>query len=194
MIIIIILRHHYIWWSGLVQSRPLLPPLSPRFLLCSTGAPHHQGQFGHCLGHRLGHGLHLPYDIGYGWWSAFHFLLSKSISSPRVCLRFCVNPSGILWWYHRYRLILNLMELWLSICQKNGCTWATINVNVLLLFQVGLSGGLLFVVHAMYQCLVNYTGAVPAEFYSIKKRPVGWLVVPTKRYWCTITWTPASWP
>ena len=24
----------------------------------------------------------------------------------------------------------------------------------------------------MYQCLVNYTGAVPAEFYSIKKRPV----------------------
>ena len=30
-------------------------------------------------------------------------------------------------------------------------------------------------VHAMYQCLVNYTGAVPAEFYSIKKRPVGWM-------------------
>ena len=27
----------------------------------------------------------------------------------------------------------------------------------------------------MYQCLVNYTGAVPAEFYSIKKRPVGWM-------------------
>ena len=45
-----------------------------------------------------------------------------------------------------------------------------------LLLQVGLSGGLLFVVHAMYQCLVNYTGAVPAEFYSIKKRPVGWMV------------------
>jgi len=40
-----------------------------------------------------------------------------------------------------------------------------------LVTKVGLSGGLLFVVHAMYQCLVNYTGAVPAEFYSIKKRP-----------------------
>merc|ERR1711971_986348 len=38
-------------------------------------------------------------------------------------------------------------------------------------WMVGLSGGLLFVIHAMYQCLVNYTGAVPAEFYSIKKRP-----------------------
>jgi len=40
-----------------------------------------------------------------------------------------------------------------------------------LITKVGLSGGLLFVIHAMYQCLVNYTGAVPAEFYSIKKRP-----------------------
>lgn len=40
-----------------------------------------------------------------------------------------------------------------------------------LIAKVGLSGGLIFVVHAMYQCLVNYTGAVPAEFYSIKKRP-----------------------
>ena len=43
--------------------------------------------------------------------------------------------------------------------------------------QVGLSGGLIFVVHAMYQCLVNYTGAVPAEFYSIKKRPVGIMIM-----------------
>jgi len=40
-----------------------------------------------------------------------------------------------------------------------------------LIAKVGLSVGLIFVVHAMYQCLVNYTGAVPAEFYSIKKRP-----------------------
>ena len=29
----------------------------------------------------------------------------------------------------------------------------------------------------MYQCLVNYTGAVPAEFYSIKKRPVGMIIM-----------------
>ena len=32
--------------------------------------------------------------------------------------------------------------------------------------------GLCMVVHAMYSCLVYYTGAVPAEHYSVKKRPV----------------------
>ena len=54
---------------------------------------------------------------------------------------------------------------------------ATIRSIPTTLVQVGLSGGLIFVVHAMYQCLVNYTGAVPAEFYSIKKRPVGMIIM-----------------
>ena len=59
--------------------------------------------------------------------------------------------------------------------------------------QVGLSVGLIFVVHAMYQCLVNYTGAVPAEFYSIKKRPV-WMIVNIIKYMmnmCTKSWSTA---
>ena len=34
-----------------------------------------------------------------------------------------------------------------------------------------MSLGLVFVSYAMYQCLVNYTGAAPAEFYSAQKRP-----------------------
>ena len=38
--------------------------------------------------------------------------------------------------------------------------------------QVGMCLGLCMVVHAMYSCLVYYTGAVPAEHYSVKKRPV----------------------
>ena len=37
--------------------------------------------------------------------------------------------------------------------------------------------GLLFVVFAMYQCLVHYTGAKPAEHYSLQKRPVRVAVV-----------------
>ena len=59
--------------------------------------------------------------------------------------------------------------------------------------QVGLSGGLIFVVHAMYQCLVNYTGAVPAEFYSIKKRPVGMIVniIKYMMNMCTKSWSTA---
>ena len=59
--------------------------------------------------------------------------------------------------------------------------------------QVGLSVGLIFVVHAMYQCLVNYTGAVPAEFYSIKKRPVGMIVniIKYMMNMCTKSWSTA---
>ena len=37
---------------------------------------------------------------------------------------------------------------------------------------MGMCLGLCMVVHAMYSCLVYYTGAVPAEHYSVKKRPV----------------------
>lgn len=34
-----------------------------------------------------------------------------------------------------------------------------------------LGAGLLFVSKIMYTTLVHYTGAVPAEYYSVKKRP-----------------------
>ena len=45
----------------------------------------------------------------------------------------------------------------------------------------------------MYQCLVNYTGAVPAEFYSIKKRPVGMIVniIKYMMNMCTKSWSTA---
>merc|ERR1712107_724892 len=37
--------------------------------------------------------------------------------------------------------------------------------------KVGMTVGLLSVPVMMYTCLVYYTGAVPAEFYSVQKRP-----------------------
>lgn len=40
-----------------------------------------------------------------------------------------------------------------------------------LLVKVGMSGGLLSISWAMYECLVNYTGAKPAEHYTVQKRP-----------------------
>jgi len=40
-----------------------------------------------------------------------------------------------------------------------------------LLVMCGLTLGVLSVSWAMYQCLVHYTGARPAEFYSVQKRP-----------------------
>jgi len=35
----------------------------------------------------------------------------------------------------------------------------------------GVTIGWLAVPFFMYQCLVSYTGAIPAEFYSVQKRP-----------------------
>jgi len=40
-----------------------------------------------------------------------------------------------------------------------------------LVSKVGMSISLLLVVKAMYSCLVTYTGAVPAEHYSLQSRP-----------------------
>lgn len=40
-----------------------------------------------------------------------------------------------------------------------------------LVTKVGVTGGLVLVLWAMYQCLVYYTGARPAEYYSLMKRP-----------------------
>jgi len=39
------------------------------------------------------------------------------------------------------------------------------------LIKLLLLAGLLSISYIMYQCLVHYTGAVPAEYYSIKSRP-----------------------
>jgi len=35
----------------------------------------------------------------------------------------------------------------------------------------GLSFGLFYVSRVMYNCLVHYTGAIPAEYFSLQKRP-----------------------
>ena len=37
--------------------------------------------------------------------------------------------------------------------------------------KVGITWGLIMISWMMYQCLVNYTGAKPAEYYTVQKRP-----------------------
>jgi len=41
----------------------------------------------------------------------------------------------------------------------------------ILLIKCGITIGVLAISWAMYQCLVHYTGARPAEYYSVQKRP-----------------------
>ena len=40
-----------------------------------------------------------------------------------------------------------------------------------LVVKIGMTYGLIMVSYMMYQCLVNYTGAVPAEYFTVQKRP-----------------------
>ena len=40
-----------------------------------------------------------------------------------------------------------------------------------IMVKVMMMLGLLSISYIMYQCLVHYTGAVPAEFYSLQSRP-----------------------
>ena len=37
--------------------------------------------------------------------------------------------------------------------------------------HLGMTWGLFSISWMMYTCLVHYTGAAPAEYYSVKKRP-----------------------
>ena len=47
--------------------------------------------------------------------------------------------------------------------------WQTSEENLLTKF--GLTYGLIMISVDMYNCLVHYTGAVPAEYFTLQKRP-----------------------
>ena len=47
--------------------------------------------------------------------------------------------------------------------------WQTPEENLITKF--GMSLGLIMISWAMYNCLVYYTGAEPAEYYTLQKRP-----------------------
>eukprot|EP01135_Chromosphaera_perkinsii_P006916 Nk52_evm4s628 gene=Nk52_evmTU4s628 len=54
--------------------------------------------------------------------------------------------------------IPSLMALWESNQETQGA-------------KITLSLGLVYISYAMYTCLTSYTGAKPAEYYSVQKRP-----------------------
>ncbi|MGB3596378.1 MAG: hypothetical protein WBA27_05165, partial [Pseudomonas neustonica] len=50
-------------------------------------------------------------------------------------------------------------------------SWLALYEGERLMIWLLLGVGLLFASRVMYTTLVYYTGAVPAEYYSVKKRP-----------------------
>ena len=78
-----------------------------------------------------------------------------------------------LWNYTRHPNYFGEWMVWTSLVITSIpsllAMWNTEEENVLI--KIILSIGLFLVSYSMYDCLVYYTGAIPAEFYSVKSRP-----------------------
>ena len=76
--------------------------------------------------------------------------------------RYSRHPNYFGEWMVWNSLILTSIPSLLALWQTPEETFFT---------KFGMTWGLVTVSWMMYQCLVNYTGAVPAEFYTVQKRP-----------------------
>merc|ERR1712215_36718 len=77
-----------------------------------------------------------------------------------------------LWRYSRHPNYFGEWMVWNSLVISSLPSLVALwHSPELLLVKVGASFGLVTTSWMMYKCLVHYTGAVPAEYYSVKKRP-----------------------
>ena len=78
-----------------------------------------------------------------------------------------------LWRYSRHPNYFGEWMVWNSLVLTSLpsllALWETSEESFLVKF--GMTSGLITTSWMMYECLVNYTGAVPAEFYTVQKRP-----------------------
>ena len=74
--------------------------------------------------------------------------------------RYCRHPNYFAEWMVWNALIIAAIPSWLALFGQES-----------LITHLLLGFGLVFVSRLMYNTLVNYTGAVPAEYYSVQKRP-----------------------
>ena len=78
-----------------------------------------------------------------------------------------------LWRYSRHPNYFGEWMVWNSLIVTSIpsvlALWQTSDET--LITKLGITWGLIMISWMMYQCLVNYTGAVPAEFYTVQKRP-----------------------
>jgi len=76
-----------------------------------------------------------------------------------------------LWQYSRHPNYFAEWLVWTAMVVASIPSWLALYTQIHLIAWLLLGGGLLFVSRIMYATLVYYTGAVPAEYYSVKKRP-----------------------
>ncbi len=76
-----------------------------------------------------------------------------------------------LWQYSRHPNYFAEWMVWNGLIIASIPSWLALYNNESLLIWLLLGCGLLFASRMMYTTLVYYTGAVPAEYYSVQKRP-----------------------
>ena len=76
-----------------------------------------------------------------------------------------------LWKYSRHPNYFAEWMVWNGLIIASIPSWLALYENESLLIWLLLGCGLLFASRMMYTTLVYYTGAVPAEYYSVQKRP-----------------------
>ena len=94
------------------------------------------------------------------------FLQSKKKSGARntVC-----NIG--LWQYSRHPNYFSEWMIWNALVIASIQSWLKLYPNMSVIVFVLLGLGLFMISKIMYVTLVTYTGAVPAEYYSVQKRP-----------------------
>ena len=76
-----------------------------------------------------------------------------------------------LWQYSRHPNYFAEWMVWNALMIASIPSWLQLYPNMSVIIFVLLGVGLLMTSRIMYVTLVTYTGAVPAEYYSVQKRP-----------------------
>jgi steroid 5-alpha reductase family enzyme len=76
-----------------------------------------------------------------------------------------------LWQYSRHPNYFAEWMVWNALVIASIPSWLKLYPNMSVIIFVLLGVGLLMISRIMYVTLVTYTGAVPAEYYSVQKRP-----------------------
>ena len=116
--------------------------------------------------------------IGIVIWLA-SFIMESVADAQKLKFMRAMKKSGAhntvcnigLWQYSRHPNYFAEWMVWNALVIASIPSWLQLYPNMSVIIFVLLGVGLLMTSRIMYITLVTYTGAVPAEYYSVKKRP-----------------------